>query len=429
MSGVNTARRHLPWLGFGLGALVIAWGLILDGRGTPLYVPNPPFLWRWDPQVELWVLVAIAILAAAVLGAPRLLRLRAVPFALVALALTLLVRLSLAAARGGTGAWDRVFDPARSFEASNEYLPALPALRYGVDIFLDRFAEVVTALPVHAAGHPPGLLLTMNALEIDSPAGLAALCIAAGTLATPLVYLLGRRLLDEPAARVAALLLALSPGVAMFGVTSADALYMTLGVLTACALMAAPRAAGVAGGAVALAVSSFFAWSLLAIGAWASVLELRREGLRRALVLAAACGAALVAFYALLYAWSGFDPIGTLLGTEQVYSAGIARGRPYWFWLLGSPVAFLFTVGLPITWYALRSLGAGRSVALAIFAVIALASVLGFTKAETERIWLFLAPFLCLAAAAVLPRHRLGLVLGLLAAQALVSELLFDSVW
>ncbi len=426
---MNAARRHLPWLGFGIGAAVIAWGLVLDARGTVLYVPNPPFLWRWDPQAELWVLAAVAVLAAAVLLAPRLLRLSAGWFVLASLVLTALVRLSLAAARGGTGAWDRVFDPARSFEAANEYLPALPALRYGTDIFLDRFSEVVTSLPVHAAGHPPGLLLTMNALGIDSPAGLAALCIAAGALATPLVYLLGRRLLDDGAARVAALLLALSPGAAMFGVTSADAIYMTLGVVAACLLMAAPRVVGVVAGAVGLAVASFFAWSLLAVGAWATVLELRRSGLRRAFVLAAACGVALVAFYALLYAWSGFDPIGTLQGTEQVYRAGIARGRPYWFWVLGSPVAFLVTVGLPITWYAFRALGAGRSLALAIFAVIAVASLLGFTKAETERIWLFFAPFLCLAAAAVLPHRRLRLVLALLAAQGLASELLFDSVW
>jgi methylthioxylose transferase len=146
-------------------------------------------------------------------------------------------------------------------------------------------------------------------------------------------------------------------------------------------------------------------------------------------VLAVACGIALVAFYAGLHAATGFDPIGTLRGTEQVYRTGIARGRPYAFWLLGSPVAFLATLGLPITWYALRALGRWHATAVAIFAVLAVASVLGFTKAETERIWLFFAPFVCLAAATALPGRRLGVVLGLLAAQALACELLFDSVW
>jgi hypothetical protein len=134
-------------------------------------------------------------------------------------------------------------------------------------------------------------------------------------------------------------------------------------------------------------------------------------------------------FYALLFAASGFDPVGTLRGTEQVYRDGIAAGRPYAFWLFGSPVAFLVTLGLPITWYALRALAAGRSVALAIFAVIGVASVLGFTKAETERIWLFFAPFVCLAAASALPLGRVRPVVALLAVQVLASELLFDSVW
>ena len=200
---------------------------------------------------------------------------------------------------------------------------------------------------------------------------------------------------------------------------------MTLGTLAALALVAAARAVG----AVVLAVSSFFAWSLLAVGAWVTVLDLRRGGLRRAIVTAAICGVALVAFYALLYAVYGFDPIGTLIGTEQVYRTGIAQGRPYAFWLFGSPVAFLFTLGLPITWFAFRALAEGERTALAIFAVLGVATVLGFTKAETERIWLPFAPLLCLAAAAVLPRHRLTLVLGLLAAQALACELLYDAVW
>ena len=430
---VSSVRRSIPWMAFAAGAVVVAVGLRLDRTGTMLSVPNPPFLWRYEPVVDVWwSAVAVVVLLLAAVGGPRLLSARVRPgvFALAALVLTIAVRLAESAAGSGTSGWYEVFDRTRSFEADNEYLPALPTLRYGVDIFLDRFSEVVTSLPVHAAGHPPGLLLLMDRLEIRTPEGLAALCIGAGVLATPILYPLARRLLeDEGAARSAALLLALSPGVTMFGVTSADALYMTLGLIAALALVAVPRVVGATLGALTLAAASFFAWSLLAVGAWAAVLRLRRDGLRPALLLAAACGVGLVAFYAVLHAAYGFDPVGTLRGTEQVYRDGIARGRPYSFWLFGSPVAFLVTLGLPITWYAFRALGAGRSVAVAIFAVLAIATVLGFTKAETERIWLFFAPFLCLAAASVLPRRRLPLVLGLLAAQGLASELLYDSVW
>src|SRR5204863_278464 len=82
---------------------------------------------------------------------------RAPAFALGLFLVTLVLRLALAAGGGGVAAWWTVFDPARSFEAPNEYLPALGALHWGPRFYLDRFAETVPALPVHAAGHPPGM--------------------------------------------------------------------------------------------------------------------------------------------------------------------------------------------------------------------------------------------------------------------------------
>jgi hypothetical protein len=55
--------------------------------------------------------------------------------------------------------------------------------------------------------------------------------------------------------------------------------------------------------------------------------------------------------------------------------------------------------------------------------------VLGFTKGETERIWQFLVPLACVAAAAQLrPRSR-NAVLVALAIQALAIELLLDTRW
>ena len=303
--------------------------------------------------------------------------------------------------RGGAGiaAWWKVFDPARSYEAPNEYLPALGALHWGPRFFLDRFAETVPALPVHAAGHPPGMLLTLDALGISSPGGMAALCIGVGALERP-ARLSGRPPVARRAgARVSRRCCSRSRRAALiFGATSADAVYLTLGLLAAWPLtVRAWRPLG----AAMLAVASLFSWSLLAVGAWAAIVAWRREGIRAALSLSALCGVALLAFYAALYGLSGYDPIGTLRATEDVYRAGIASLRPYSYWVLGSPSAFLLVLGLPIPWYALRALADRQTVAVAIFAVLAFAAVMGFTKAETERIWLFFAPFVCLAAAAV----------------------------
>jgi hypothetical protein len=86
-------------------------------------------------------------------------------------------------------------------------------------------------------------------------------------------------------------------------------------------------------------------------------------------------------------------------------------------------------LGLPVAWLALRAVAAGDDAAVAIAAVIVVAAVAGFTKAEVERIWLVFAPLACLAASATLQDRHLRPVLALLGAQALAWELLWNTVW
>jgi hypothetical protein len=204
--------------------------------------------------------------------------------------------------------------------------------------------------------------------------------------------------------------------------------YATLGLLAAWPLSSARLAPRLVGAAL-LALGTFFAWSLLGVGAWAAIVAWRRRGLRDMLALGLLCGAVVLAAQAAVAGATGYDPVGTLRATESVYRFGIADRRSYWYWLPGSPTAFLLMLGLPVAWYALKALAAGEETALAVFAVIAVAAVAGFTKAEVERIWLFLAPFACIAAASATPPGRLRLVLVLLTAQALAWELVRNTVW
>ena len=410
-----------------LAATVVAGLWLARARGHELGLPYPPFIGRLAPAVTPWAIVAAGLVAALVAAAPRLLRLPPAGFAAAILVLTLGLRLALGAASHGPGEWARMF-ALDGFEGPNEYLPALPALRDGAGVFLDRFAELVPALPVHAAGHPPGLLLVMHWLGLDTPRALAWLCILAGASSAPLAYALGRALLDEPRARIAGLLTGAAPSLLLFGVTSADAVYAAIGLLAAWPLVS-PRTGTRLLGAAALALASLFAWSLLGIGAWAAIIAWRRHGARSALGLALLCAAALLALHGALAAATGWDPLGTLRATEQVYRFGIAGERPYWYWLAGSPAAFLLMAGVPVAWYALRALATGQDTAIAVLAVIAVAAVAGFTKAEVERIWLFLAPLTCLAAATVAPPRHLRAVLALLGTQALAWELAWNTVW
>ena len=271
-------------------------------------------------------------------------------------------------------------------------------------------------------------MLALHLLGIDSAQANAALAIGVGALCAPLTYALARRLLDERRARLATLFYAFAPSSLLYGATSADALFATLGAAAAVALVSRGRLAAVAVASCS-PLATFFSYALAGVGAWATLVVVRRRGLRPAIALAAVCALALAAFYAGLFALTGFDLPGTLEAANGAYVRSIASQRPYSYRLAGSPTAFFVALGLPLAWLALRGAGRGETTALALLAVIAVAVVLGFTKAENERISQFLVPFACVAAAAELRRRSATAVLAALAAQALAVQVLLDTRW
>jgi hypothetical protein len=423
------AERLVPAAALALAAATVGAGLGIEAGGRPLGTATPPFVMAFGPAVHPLAAAAALLAGLAAAAATRVLTARRPALALGSGALAL--ALAINAARHGAGAWSAIFDtgPGGSFEAKNEYLPGLPTLSYGARFYLDRFAELVPSLPVNVAGHPPALLLALHATGLTTPARMAAVCIAAAALVAPLTLALARAVLgDERRARTAGLLAAASPGLLLFGTTSADAVYAALGAGTAALLAGRGRAARVAGAAV-LAVATLFTWALLAIGAWAAVLAWSRDGARPALRLAALCGAATVAVQGGLAAATGYDPLGTLLATEGVYRESLAAARPYAFWVAGSPVAWGVMLGVPVAFGALVAIARGRPAALAVAFVVLVAAVAGFTKAETERIWLPFVPLACVAAADVLPARRLRAAVAVLLGQALATQLLFATVW
>jgi hypothetical protein len=425
-----TDRRLL----LGAVALAVGWtavGLLVERSGRVLGTATPPFVMGWSPQVDVWALTAVAALGGLVAAGPAILRLPRNTYIMAVAAAALACALAVNAARTGMHGWDAIFDtgPRGSFEAKNEYLPGLPALSYGSRFFLDRFAELAPAVPVNVAGHPPGLLLFAHLTTLTTPARLAALCIGAAATCAPLTYALGRGLgQDERTARTAGLLAAAAPGLLLFGTTSADAVYAALGVAAAALLVRSSWRLRWAG-AVVLAIAAFCSWALLAVGAFAVLVAWQREGWRSAAWLAVVCALPFLVLNAWLAAAYGYDPIGTLRATEAVYRRSLAQVRPYWFWVLGSPIAWMVCAGLPLSggWIvAVRRRDPG---AVALAAVVAIAAVLAFTKAETERIWLPFIPLVCAAAATVIPPRRLRLVLLALVSQALLTQLLFETVW
>jgi hypothetical protein len=425
-AAARRAPASFPILAAAMVGATVAYGLAATALGHDLGTSLAPFAGSWSPRAGPLTLPAAGLLAAGASVAPRLRR-EAIPpvrFAAAVLALGLALRLALGVARDGVPGLYQVFQLGH-FEAASEYLPASPAFDFGTRFFLDTFAQVGPSLPVNAVGHPPGLLVTIHLLGIRSAQGLAAFTIGTGALSIPLAYLLARRLLDERRARTATLLYLFAPSAVLLGATSADALYATLALVAVLGLLGRR----VLLGAAAFAVAAFFSYANLAVGAFATLVAWRREGVRAAAVVAGACGLTLIGSLALLHLATGYDPLGAIRSAESVYREGIASTRPYAFWLFGSPAAFLVALGPVTAWYALRAVPAGDPAALALVAVLVVAALLGFTKAETERIYLFLVPPACMAAAVRLPERLLPAALWALAAQALAVELLVDTVW
>jgi hypothetical protein len=182
-------------------------------------------------------------------------------------------------------------------------------------------------------------------------------------------------------------------------------------------------------GGLAAGFVSFFSWLLLSIPVFSTLLALRRDGWQRALLVAVACAAGIVAFDVLLWLVWRYDPFSALRATRHAYSGGLARIRPYGFWLFGSPAAWAAMLGLPLLWFLLVALSAREASALALVALIAVAAVIGVTKAETERIWLPFVPLAAVAAASALPARRVAAAVWAMAGQALAIEVLFYTIW
>jgi hypothetical protein len=423
--------RALPGLGAAVAAVTVSAGLAIKAASGALGTPLPPFVMSWEPAVDPLAIVSVSVLVTAAAAAPRLLlaarQRSAFAVGLYGLALTLGLALNLA--RSGVPGWWLVFarGPRGSREAGFEYLPGLPALRHGVAAYVGHFAQLVPSLPLHAAGNPPAPLVVLHLLGIHTAAELAALCITVGALTAPLAYELGCRLGDEQRGRMAGLLTAFTPSLLLFGVTSADYAFAAMGAGVACLLVRASGRARAAGALLA-AVASLFSWLLLAVPAWAALVSLQREGRRRALGLVTLSAIAIMAVNVAVALGTGYDPVATLRATDAVYRRTTAT-RPYAYWVFGSPVAWAVAVGIPTAMLALRAAAKSDPGAVALAIIVIVSSILGFTKGETERIWLPFAPLACVAAAAILPRRLLTPVLWVLTAQALTLELLFNTIW
>lgn len=431
----------LPVVAIGLIAVLRAWQQRIFAAGRSVHLDGAPLLgvWGLDLRPELAVVALGGV--ALVVWWPRLTR--SLSWGRV-LAGSWLVSLAWTLAINLNGGWAGLGEP---LDHRQEYLYTVRNTLTDPLDFLRTFVVELRSYPIHVQGHPPGPVLGLEALErvgIGGASGMSLVLVAVACLASPLVLVAVRALVDEHHARRVAVFVGLTPSV-MWVATSMDAVFAAVAVASGTTLALAAVRSGAwhgddragsnrwAGGVMA-ALGGLMA-GLLVQGTYGAPLFLAPAGL--CLVVMARrrrwepIGLALVAAVipTVILAGAGFWWLDGLRGTIEAYHDGVASRRPRGFYLLSNPLALAISMG-PVVLASLplrRRLGAWILVGGALLG-LAVAEISGLSKGEVERIWLPLVPWLTVATAAIPIRwQRPALAVQLASGVALAAS--FVSPW
>ena len=294
----------------------------------------------------------------------------------------------------------------------------------------------------HVSGHPPGALLTfvwLDRIGLRGGAWAGLLCLLAGSSAAAAVVIAVRTLADERTARRAAPFVAIAP-TAIWVAVSADGYFAGVAAwgiaLLAVAVHRAVRfpALVAAGAGLLLGWGVFLNYGLMLIGLPALAVLVSASDWRAALrpLGPAALAAAAVA---VTFAVAGFNWVDGYTLVQQRYWQGIAKDRPFQYWVWANLACVVCSIGLGgvagisrvFDWAAIRRRSGLHLLLLAMLTVIVCADLSMLSKAETERIWLPFTIWLT-AAPALLPArsHRLWLALNA-AAALLLNSIIFTN--
>jgi hypothetical protein len=412
----------------------------------------PPLFLNWRPAIGPLVAIPIVVGVAFVAAIPRIMRLPAAAFLATLVAATWLLSATLAMQSGRIRTFAGCCRPGSGtalltapFERDGEYMAAVPIVEdLGPRAFAERFDELnrrgYAFLPLHVTTHPPGAPLALWAVWRLTGQDLLAvvlIVVLVGALGVIPTYWVAREVDGVATARVAAVVFAAAPGVLVYSATSMDVVFMTAVASAFACVVRAPRSiawAVVAGVATALAMT--LSWAALALGPLSvgvGLLAVRdgrtwRRVIRNGAVALVAFAVAIVA----MRAAAGVDLIGAYASTTDRHTHYLTFRRSYPYWVAGNVVALLITAGIVTSAHVVattvRRWRAHRpGVETVVLATVALSSVLGVFKGETDHNWLFFVPLLAVSAAPSVASLRPVAAGGL--AQAAVTEVLFYTGW
>lgn len=403
------------------------WGTRINAAtGGQMLIDAPPLTGVFRIRVTAWVLAPIGVAVAVVWLAPRLMRKTSWRRLLIGATVgAALWALALALARGPGWVLRPVAGPL-------DYLAAVPMVGSPGE-FLSTFTERIAGYPSHVRSHPPGMVLAlwgMGRVGLGGAGWVAALEIVGGALAVPAVLVAVREVTSEVKVRAVAPFLALAPG-ALWVATSGDALYAGVAAWAIALIILATgregRRSGIlaAAGGVLFGIGVFLSYGLVLAALVPIAVAWTRRGWRP---LGIAAGG--VAVVAIAFAAAGFWWVDGLLATREQYLLGIARYRPYLYFLVANLAALAIATG-PATAAGLTRLRDRRLWLLVgpALAAVAVADLSGMSKGEVERIWLPFVVWILIACAPLARSPRARVWLGSQAALAIVVQVGVRTPW
>ena len=213
----------------GLRWLLLNTGLTLGdvGPGTKVYRLVPLYM-HWRPHFNLWLLVAVAVLAAFLGWLDRVAWRRDIPtlrLAPILMLWHLAIAVSVAMVDGGPKELAQPFIEL----SKTDYIGGVPLLHsMGPRAFLQHYVHLLDKLPMHCQTHPPGAVLFLGAVDfgLPFPAWWAAgAVILASSLSIPAVYGLAKEVLAPRSALLATAMFMLAPNIVLFSATCMDAVF------------------------------------------------------------------------------------------------------------------------------------------------------------------------------------------------------------
>ena len=386
------------------------------------YFARPPI---YGQLIPIWDGLALAVIPAGVLLAGIgwiITSWRRMPTWL-ALALVVLAGVVTATAvnlvRGQVGDLTRGVstDPTSPYYTSDLHF----MYELGPREFVERHAELnarfhSASTKTHPAGVMVFLYLLFRAFGASHSLRIAVAIAVVAFLSAVSAWLIGRTLAGERAGRIAAVLFAAAPAPLMMAYSNLDTVFtMPLTLSVALFVLAVDRrswrVAAAAGAVLGLATLMTLATSFIVFAATVALVV--QTGWRTALRSLAAAAAGGAAVLALAWLVLGLDILASYQQSPKI-------GHPYqWYWLLGSPAAWLIYAGLPLAALGIYGLfrkmpGAGRPVLVLVLVLVMVvwaglpAQLTKLRPGEVERTWMFLYPMVAATAGVVVDRWTAG---------------------